>query len=145
MRAFLLVTACLLLSSAHGAEVEVTVDGIDEVKGTLLVGFFTNAEDFRHNEIEQSPEIEIVDATQFVAEGRMVAVAKDLPPGKYAVAVVWDWNKNGELDTSGPFKVPKEPYGFSMNPKLKFGPPKFEECVFEVTEEGGKLHVILTK
>ena len=90
------------------------MDGIDEVKGTLLVGFFTNAEDFRHNEIEQSPEIEIVEATQFVAEGRMVAVAK-------------------------------EPYGFSMNPKLRFGPPKFEDCVFEVTEEGGKLHVILTK
>ena len=140
MRAFLLTAMCFGLSSLSAADVEVTVDGVDAVKGTLLVGFFDNAADFQipGKEVEGSPEIKVTKA------GRIVCAMKGLKPGVYAVAVIWDLNNNGVLDT-GAFKRPKEPYGFSLNPKVTFAAPKFEECTFTVTEAGGKLHVNLLK
>lgn len=144
MRKWLLALLFLSPVLLPGAEVEVTVEGIDEIKGTVLVGFFTNQEDFRENEIDQSPSVELVSPDQLV-DGKFVATATDLEPGWYAVAVIWDWNQNGVLDTKGPLKFPTEPYGFSLNPKIRFGPPKFDECKFEVTEEGGKLHIVLIK
>ena len=119
------------------ADVEVIVDGVDEVKGKLLIGFYDNSKDFRVKELKESP------AFQVTAAGRIIAVAKGLKPGTYAVAVIWDQNENGVLDVFGPFKVPTEPYGFSQNPKLKLGPPKFKDCTFVVTETGGTLHVVL--
>ncbi|MCG8602369.1 MAG: DUF2141 domain-containing protein [Verrucomicrobiales bacterium] len=140
MRTILLAAACFGFSFVQGADVEVTVDGVDAAKGTLLVGFFDNAADFQSpgKEVEGSPEIKVTKA------GRIVCVMKGLKPGVYAVAVIWDQNNNGILDT-GAFKRPKEPYGFSLNPKVQFGPPKYEECTFTVTEPGGKLHVNLIR
>ena len=38
----------------------------------------------------------------------------DIPPGKYALAVIHDENMNGKLDTN-PIGIPKEGYGFSNN------------------------------
>ena len=52
MRAVLVITTVLFGFTAQAAEVEVTVEGVNEVKGTLLIGFFTNTEDFRENEID---------------------------------------------------------------------------------------------
>ncbi len=140
MRAFLLTALCFGLSTLSAADVEVAVDGVDAVKGTLLVGFFDNADDFQipGKEVEGSPEIEVTEA------GRIVCTMKGLKPGVYAVAVIWDLNNNGILDT-GAFKRPKEAYGFSLNPKVNFTVPKFEDCTFAVTEAGGKLQVTLLK
>ena len=132
-----LVTATVLSSPA--ADVEIVVEGVDAVKGKLLIGFYDSEKTFRTEELEFSPTIQITQA------GKISSIAKGIKPGIYAVAVIWDQNENGILDTSGPFKKPTEPYGFSNNPKNKFGPPKYKECTFRVTEEGGRLVVVLKK
>lgn len=51
-------------------------------------------------------------------------------PGHYAMAIVHDENGNGELDTM--LGIPREGFGFSRNPKIRFGPPKFAEAGFDV-------------
>ncbi len=56
-----------------------------------------------------------------------------LPPGKYSISVLHDLNGNQRLD-KGFLGMPKEPFGFSNNPKIHFGPPKFEDCLFEMPE-----------
>lgn len=53
-----------------------------------------------------------------------------VPPGTYAIALVHDENGNNKLDTS--FGLPKEGFGFSRNPVIRFGPPKFAEVHFTV-------------
>jgi uncharacterized protein (DUF2141 family) len=53
----------------------------------------------------------------------------DLPYGEYAISVYHDKNNNGKLDT-GLFGIPKEPFGFSNEPKMGFGPPKYEDSAF---------------
>ncbi|MDF1754111.1 MAG: DUF2141 domain-containing protein [Verrucomicrobiales bacterium] len=135
---FLLPTLLFLVSaSLQAADVEVTVDGVTETRGTMMIGFYTNPQDFRVNEIPQSPKFLVTKA------GRITAVARDLKPGIYAVGVVWDVNNNGILDTKGRFKIPTEPYGFSNNPKARFGPPSFDQCLIQVPENGARIHIFL--
>lgn len=58
----------------------------------------------------------------------------DLPPGKYAVAVYVDSNKNGRHDKNL-FGVPKEAYGFSNDARGRFGPPDFADVAFEISDD----------
>lgn len=53
-----------------------------------------------------------------------------LPTGDYALAVMHDENGNARLDTFA--KVPREGFGFSRNPAIRFGPPSFAKARFAV-------------
>ncbi|AQR75943.1 hypothetical protein BXU08_15550 [Sphingomonas sp. LM7] len=59
---------------------------------------------------------------------------EDLPPGDYAVAVIHDANANAKLDTM--LGIPKEGFGFSRNPGIGFGPPRFAAARFAVGPGG---------
>lgn len=136
MKRFLYLILPFLGMAAHAADVEITVNGVHEVRGKLKIGIYNNPTDFASPDkaLEASPEIMITEP------GPVTIVVPDLEPGVYAVAVIWDWNDNDVLDhRAGPFEIPTEPYAFSNNPKLRFGPPKFEDCHFRVEEPGGRL------
>jgi uncharacterized protein (DUF2141 family) len=51
-----------------------------------------------------------------------------LPRGDYAIAVIHDENSNKKLDTFA--GIPKEGFGFSNNPAILFGPPRFSAARF---------------
>ena len=53
-----------------------------------------------------------------------------LPYGNYAVAIIHDENRNAKLDTF--LGIPKEGFGFSRNPVISFGPPRFRAAEFAV-------------
>lgn len=53
---------------------------------------------------------------------------QDLPAGNYSVSAFHDENSNNDLD--GVLRIPTERYGFSRNPKSRFGPPSYEATVF---------------
>jgi uncharacterized protein (DUF2141 family) len=53
-----------------------------------------------------------------------------LPPGRYALSVIHDENGNGKLDTF--LAIPREGFGFSRNPKIRMGPPSFEEALIVI-------------
>lgn len=53
-----------------------------------------------------------------------------LAPGTYAIAVIHDANGNGRLDTM--LGIPREGFGFSRNPAIRFGPPRFSSAQFAV-------------
>ena len=61
-------------------------------------------------------------------------VFEHLPFGSYALSVMHDENNNGKLDTNF-FGIPKEGVGVSNNPKIGFGGPKFEDCVFTLDKK----------
>ncbi|HEU0098788.1 MAG TPA: DUF2141 domain-containing protein [Allosphingosinicella sp.] len=48
-----------------------------------------------------------------------------LAPGGYALAVFHDENRNRKLDTL--IGIPREGFGFSRNPVVRFGAPKFRQ------------------
>jgi uncharacterized protein (DUF2141 family) len=53
-----------------------------------------------------------------------------LPPGRYAVQVIYDRNSNNRLD-SNLLRIPQEPVGFSRDAQGHMGPPKFEQAAFD--------------
>ena len=54
-----------------------------------------------------------------------------LAHGDYAVAVIHDENGNRKLDTFA--GIPREGFGFSRNPPVSFGPPRFSAARFTLT------------
>jgi uncharacterized protein (DUF2141 family) len=46
------------------------------------------------------------------------------PPGTYALTILHDENSNGRMDKV--VGVPKEGFGFSKNPTVRFAPPSFD-------------------
>jgi uncharacterized protein (DUF2141 family) len=56
-----------------------------------------------------------------------------IPTGAYALAVIHDENGNAKLDTFA--GIPREGVGFSRNPKLSFGPPRFSAARFDVQRD----------
>ncbi|MFZ5748691.1 MAG: DUF2141 domain-containing protein [Pseudomonadota bacterium] len=63
-----------------------------------------------------------------------------MAPGTYAVAVIHDENGNSRLDTF--VGIPREGFGFSRNPGIGFGPPRFSRAGFAV--EAGEVHQRVT-
>lgn len=57
----------------------------------------------------------------------------------YALSIIHDENGNGRLDTFA--KIPREGFGFSRNPPIRFGPPKFDDVSFALSP-GGNLQVV---
>ena len=54
----------------------------------------------------------------------------ELPAGRYAVTLFHDENRNQRLDML--LGLPKEGFGFSGNPRIRFGAPKFNEVTIAV-------------
>lgn len=64
--------------------------------------------------------------------GEVNASFTGLQPGRYAVRFFHDENENNKLDRNE-MNFPTEGYGFSNNVGA-YGPPKFEELLFNVKE-----------
>jgi uncharacterized protein (DUF2141 family) len=62
-----------------------------------------------------------------------------LAPGTYAVALIHDENGNHRLDTLA--GIPREGFGFSRNPPVRFGPPRFSAAGFPVGGEAAVQQV----
>lgn len=120
-----LLTALFLSSTAQAGKLNITVKGIKNDEGTLNVGVWDDKNDF--------PEVtKVLLGGSFPLTPPMQKITiNDLKPGKYAIAVFHDENRNGEIDTNF-LTMPTEYYGFSNNARGGFGPPKFEKTLIEV-------------
>ena len=59
---------------------------------------------------------------------------EEIPAGEYAISIFHDENKDTKLNKNF-FGIPTEDYGFSNNPKIRFGPPSFKECAIKVNSD----------
>jgi uncharacterized protein (DUF2141 family) len=66
--------------------------------------------------------------------GEMHFVFENVPAGDYAVSVMHDANKNGEVDKNF-MGIPKEGFGFSNDALGKFGPPAFKDAKFVIPDK----------
>ena len=103
--------------SQHSLEVEITE--IRNDKGNIMLQLFDADEKVLSEEM--SP----------IKENRCLFTFKNLKPAKYAVRYFHDENLNGKMETNLVGK-PTEGYGFSNNAVGRFGPPPFEEWLFEI-------------
>lgn len=129
MTTFLSIILLYLPSLTGGndlCQLEVRVINLETTEGQVLIGLFDNQDDFLEDAVA-SAVVRINDHHE------AVYTFSGMRPGMYAVSVIHDVNKNGELD-SNLFSIPVEPYGFSNNARRRFSPPSFEDASFTIQD-----------
>jgi uncharacterized protein (DUF2141 family) len=126
MRSLLFAVPLLLGAAPLPVPLSLAVEGLRSHKGQILIcvtrlpGYFpdcTGDPDRRHMAVPTS--------------AATIAIAT-LTPGDYAIAIIHDENGNGKLDTF--MGIPREGVGFSRNPVLRFGAPRFSAASFPVAD-----------
>jgi uncharacterized protein (DUF2141 family) len=73
---------------------------------------------------------------------QQVSIETNLPPGTYAASVYEDLNGNHKLDHDF-VGIPKEPVGVSGDSSRRFGPPRFDDCSFQLGHTGLTIIIVL--
>lgn len=105
---------------------KIEINNLKNNKGFIIM-------DFRDGEDKPIKEF-----FQNITDNKCEITINNLKPGKYSFKYFHDENNNKELDTYW-FGAPKEAYGFSNNAKGKFGPPSFEDTVFEIDKNAKQI------
>jgi uncharacterized protein (DUF2141 family) len=130
----------VILGGVHGfcqkgkSELTVRITGLKNPTGQVLVALFDNEKDFLKREVQHKK----VQAKM----GEVSVTFRDLSPGRYAVSVIHDENKNEKLDTNL-VGIPKEMFGFSNNAKINFGPPSFKNASFALESNSMEIDIQL--
>lgn len=128
MKGFLLCLLLLPLGLLAQSTLSVKVYNVPSSEGNIKVAVYDSDETFLKFE-------GVVKSGSTKAEkGTVVLDIDGIPQGEYAIAIFHDENGNDKLDTNW-LGIPKEKVAFS-NAKMKtFGPPKYQECAFEVKSD----------
>lgn len=120
-----LLVLSLLSSYLFAGEVQLKVTNINSNKGKIGIAIFQDryASSFpaKHEHAYLRDFVDLKD----------LPLKLDLPNGTYAITLFHDLNENSDLDTNA-LGIPTEPFGFSNDPKLLFGPPSFSKASFKV-------------
>ncbi|WP_236021651.1 DUF2141 domain-containing protein [Geomesophilobacter sediminis] len=116
---------CHALAGSECRGIHVRVLDIRNSKGTVACALFEAPAGFPAEFLKTARNIMVIK----IRESQARCDFLDIPPGKYAVAVIHDENRNGKLDTNL-FGVPKEGYGFSNDAKGVIGAPTFSAASF---------------
>ena len=121
---YFLTLSLLLSSQVFAKDLTVIIKNIRSNNGFIRLAMYNNATDFpdKFNNAIETMNIPVTGSS-------VKATIKNLKSDTYAIAVFHDENNNEDLDTSR-LGIPKEPFGFSNNPRL-FGPPTFRKCKFK--------------
>lgn len=122
--------------SISAAELKVQVSSLLVGRGQLAYALFASAEGFP----SQRDKAVKHGFLEFGAGDSFEFEVPDVPPGAYALALYQDLDRSAELEKNF-IGVPQEPVGFSRNPKLYLGPPKFKETSFVFDEGAGPVEV----
>lgn len=125
----------MLTAQSDGAEVEIQVQGLRNANGLVRLCLTRNPAHFP----ECNGDSAAVKAT--VPARQAGSLRLRMPPGVYALAVIHDENSNGRLDKF--MAIPREGFGFSRNPRIRMGPPRFDEVRFQVAPGGTRQIVVM--
>lgn len=111
-----------LSAAAPVAALDVAIDRLRSTRGLIRICLTADPENFPAC-VDDAAAV----TRSIAANGRGVRF-EGLPRGAYAVAIIHDENGNARLDTFA--GIPREGYGFSRNPPVRFGPPRFAAARF---------------
>ena len=112
-------------ATASPATLEVNIYGLRSMKGNVLVCVTAIPRFFP----DCGKDPKSFRATVPARDSAQVSF-RGIAQGTYAVALVHDENGNNKMDMA--IFVPKEGFGFSRNPAIVTGPPKFKAAAFAI-------------
>jgi uncharacterized protein (DUF2141 family) len=118
-------------------QITVRVAELQQPEGLLGVALYTTKKGF-----PDKPDRAWLSTVKKLDGSMPEFVFENIPYGTYAVSVLHDKNSNGKMDKTF-IGIPKEGFGVSNNPKIKYGPPSFSEAEFTVQREHVELIVAM--
>lgn len=129
--------ACALAPATGAAQdpipVRVEIAGVEVRTGYIRAALYSDGG------WEQRP---VHVANIAVGEGAPALELQAPSPGRYAIRLFHDVDGDGELD-SNLMGLPTEPYGTSNDAPPRFGPPAFDDAVFELGSGGASQIITL--
>ncbi|MDB9535985.1 DUF2141 domain-containing protein [Dolichospermum planctonicum CS-1226] len=128
----------LFLASASAdfnGNLTINVAGIKNQSGKICASLFSGSQGFP-SDSEKAVQSECIKIT----ENPQKLSFKNLKPGNYAVALIHDANEDGMMNTNS-FGIPVEGFGFSNNPAILTGPPKFNQAAVLVAGSNTDLQI----
>lgn len=127
------------LASAQPVQrgIHVEILGIRNSIGAVACALFESPEGFPSEFLRFATNLMMVK----VRAEKATCSFEDIAPGRYALAVIHDENRDGELETNW-MGVPQEGYGFSNDAKGTLGAPSFEKAGFAYN--GQSLNMTIT-
>ncbi len=109
------------------ARLTVAVDGLQQDSPQVYISVYKDKESWLGDDAAAYASID-------PASGDFAAGIA-LPPGRYAFTAYLDVNGNEKLDRNF-IGIPKEPVALSNDARARMGPPKFDDAVFDLPEQG---------
>ncbi len=125
---FLILLFPTLFVAQSIADLTVQISNIQNNNGLVQLGLYNDASKF--------PKVgETYKMVRVRTKGNQSFYTfKNLPLGKYALAIYHDENANKICDTNF-FGIPKEAYAFSNGIRPRFSAPSFQSCSFMVNSD----------
>ncbi len=120
----------------NAVEVEVTITGLRNSKGAIVIGIFKDDPTFQKEEAYASRNFQKKD----ISNGTM-KVTLTLEPGVWGLSVLDDENLSGLMEYNF-IGMPKEGFGFSDYYLAGLSKPKFNDFKFSVEEGKNKKIVV---
>lgn len=119
--------AALIAASAGPAqELEIRVERLRNARGDLHLCLTRDPAHFP--DCGRDPRA--VKRTISAADAERPIRLAGVEPGSWALSIIHDENRNEKLDTM--LGIPREGFGFSRNPVIRFGAPRFDQVRFDV-------------
>lgn len=113
-----------VINFCHSQTLTIKISGVRDTKGTINLGFFSNSSDYQ----SEKAKITKIVKKDNLKNGTITVSFKDIPEGKYGIALLDDENNNREMDYS--FFVPVEGFGFSDYYHQGLSKPDFNKFCF---------------
>ncbi|UOR16081.1 DUF2141 domain-containing protein [Qipengyuania aquimaris] len=121
---------------AEGASITVTITNLRNADGVVRACMTTQEKTFPRCRGVAGAHA----ATVAARDGTVTLTFDGVKPGHYAIALLHDENENGKADRALGM-MPKEGFGFSRDAKVRMGPPKFSDAVFEMGTQDQSLTI----
>lgn len=124
----MLVFACcpaITMAQASCPGIHVRILDIRNSTGAVACALFESSAGFPTDYLHAATNIMIIK----VRDQQARCDFEDIPPGRYALAIVHDENMNGKLDVNW-LGIPTEGYGFSNDVKAVLSAPEFSAASF---------------
>ena len=120
---------------APAGEVTVTITNMRSADGVVRACMTTNRKVFPKCRKDPASHRTVVAAGE-----QLSFTFTNVEPGSYAIALLHDENDNGKADRALGM-MPKEGFGFSRDAKVRMGPPKFDDAVFDFDGSDAELTI----
>lgn len=118
-------------------DLNLTVTGIENTKGTIRIALFNNESGFPTDETKAFKRV----AIQITGES-VNTIIKNLPYGNYAISAFHDENNNSIFDTNF-IGIPKEGNGVSNGTGKSLSTPNYSDASFQFTESSTNINIRL--